>query len=249
MKKKLLAIAVLLILCLAVSAPVCAADAYRIVDSAYLLSDQECVELNEKLTEISERLQFDVVIRTVESLNGEDPEQASCDIYDNDGYGYGENHDGVILLINMEERDWVITSTGYGQTAINEAARDYISESFLDDLSAGYYYDAFNTFADCCDEVVTQAQNGDVYKEPFPLFKNILIALGIGLVLGLIVALSLKGQLKSVKQENAAANYVVNGSLNIQVANEMFLYNTITRTEKPKSSSSSGGHSSSSGKF
>lgn len=57
-------------------------------------------------------------------------------------------------------------------------------------------------------------------------------AIIIGLVIGLIVAFSLKGRLKSVRSQYAAANYIVNGSLNLTEEREFFLYKKVEKTKK-----------------
>ena len=118
MKKKVLSFAMLLMLCVVLTVPAFAADIPRLTDVAGLLSEDEYFALNEKLDTISEELEFDVAVGTLDSLNGVDVEEASCEIYDQYGFGYGDEADGVILLISMEERDWVITSTGFGEEAV-----------------------------------------------------------------------------------------------------------------------------------
>ena len=254
MKKKLFALFPLLALCIAMTVPTFAADLPRLVDDAGLLSAQEGAALSAELDQISERLGFDVVIVTVNSLNGMDPESAAEYIYDEGGYGFGPEKDGVLLLVNMGERDWVITSTGWGQQAVNEDARDRLSDAFLGDLSAGNYNAAFSTFASGVNGLVTQAQNGTYYKAPFPAARAIMVALAIGLLVALVVVSSMKRKLKSVAFRTEATDYIRSGSLELTQSNERFLYHNLVRTPKPQNNGSSsrggGGLSrSSSGKF
>ena len=67
----------------------------------------------------------------------------------------------------------------------------------------------------------------------------------IGIAVGVIVALILKGQLKTVRAQNQANVYVKQGSMQLTVCNDMFLYRNVTRTQRQSSSSS--GSSGSSG--
>ena len=60
----------------------------------------------------------------------------------------------------------------------------------------------------------------------------------IGLVLALIITGVMRGKLKSVRSQRAAANYVRQGSMNVTQSYELFLYKTVQRRERPKSSSS-----------
>ena len=253
MKKKLSALFLLLVLCIGMAVPAFAAQLPRLVDEAGLLSAQEAESLNAYLDEISERLGFDVVIATVNSLSGMDPERAAEVIYDEGGYGFGTEHDGVLLLVNMGERDWVITSTGWGRQAINEDARARLSDAFLGDLSAGNYNAAFSTFAGGVNGLVSQAQNGSYYRTPFPAARAIVVALIVGVLVALIVISSMKRKLKSVAFRSEAADYIRSGSLELTQSGERFLYHNVVRTPKPQNDSASRGgssnHSSSSGKF
>lgn len=63
---------------------------------------------------------------------------------------------------------------------------------------------------------------------------SIWICIVIGIVIGFIVAGVMKSQLKSVHQERAAANYLTEGSLNLVVNTDIFLYENTTRTPKAK---------------
>lgn len=172
------------------------------------------------------------------------------DFYDDNGYGFGAEYDGVLLLVSMEDRDWRISTYGYGVTAITDAGIDYISDRFLPDLKEGDYAGAFAAYAELCDAFIRQAKTGQPYdgdnmpKAPFGTAKRLLIAMGIGLAVALIVTGSMKRKLKSVKQQAAAASYVKANSMHITENRDMFLYNTVTRTEKPKSSGSNSGGSS-----
>ena len=76
------------------------------------------------------------------------------------------------------------------------------------------------------------------------------------LAVGLIVALVLKGQMKTVRRKQNAASYVREGSFNLTRAQDLYLYTTTTRRRIESSSGSrsgggggGGGHSHRSGKF
>lgn len=229
----------------------------RLVDEADLLTDSEETALLAKLDEISERQQFDVAVVTVNSLGGKTPEAFADDYYDYNGYGYGENADGALLLISMEDRDWYITTCGYGITAITDAGRGYMQEQFKPALSDGDYSGAFTTFAELCDEFVTQAKTGEPYDVgnlPKGTVSPIMIVIDLvlGLVIGYAIASVRKSKLKSVRNKVEALDYTVPGSMMLTDSRDIFLNKTVTtRTIHHESSSSGGGsstHTSSSGR-
>ena len=153
--------------------------------------------------------------------------------------GYGENRNGVLLLVCMDDREYRILSNGYAGEAIGMDQIDAISDAIVSDLSDGDYADAFITFADNCAYYLDGYLNGF----PFNTGKNLVIALIIGVVAGVIVAFVLKKQLKSVRQQKQANVYIKSGSMQIATSRDLFLYREVSRTKKQSSSSSGSGSS------
>ena len=232
----------------------------RLVDDCDLLTDSEETKLEAKLDEISERHQVDVVVVTVYSLEGKSAMEFADDFYDYNGYGYGSDADGILLLVSMEYRDWWISTTGYGLTAFTDYGLSCMEDEFLPSLSNDNYDKSFKIFADLCDDYITEAKAGTPYdygNEPrgrFPLFTTLVIALVASVIVAFIAVSIMKGQLKSVRYQPAASSYMKAGSLNLTESRDMFLYHNITRSARSSSSSGSGGgggsssHSSSSGR-
>lgn len=220
-----------------------------LVDDADLLTDSEEELLNAKLESISSKHKCEVAIVTVDSLNGEDPQDYADDFFDYNGYGYGINDDGILLLISMEYSDWHITTHGYAIKAFTDAGLDYLSGEFLPYLSDGDFNGAFTRYADLCDELLTMARNGSPYdgKVPMAFTTRILIALGVGIVIALIVTGIMRAQLKSVRFQPAAESYIKKNSFNVSVSRDLFLYSKVDRRAKPKNTSSTT-HTSSSGR-
>lgn len=248
MKRKLFSAFCALILCTAMVFPAFAAGSQpRLVDNADVLSSSEEAALLEKLDHISSAQGMDVVIVTVSDTGNQSAMEYADDFYDYNGYA----QDGILLLVSMEERDWWISTAGYGITAFTDAGLDYLSEQFLDDLSDGAYATAFQTFADQCDSFITQAKTGQPYdsgnlpKKPFQLFTSLLIALAGGIILSFIITGNMKRKMKSVRMQPQAASYVVPGSMQVTRSSEMFLYQHVDRIAKPREGSST--HTSSSG--
>lgn len=233
-----------------------------VVDKADLLTDEEESQLNRLLADISERQRFTVAVLTTNSMNGKTPAAFTDDYYDYNGYGYGAKKDGAMLMVSMEKRDWHISTTGYGITALTDEGIDYIGEKLIPYLSGGDYYNAFVTYGKFCDEFVAKAHSGSAYdvgnmpsgsavsgaSTVPPYVSRIFISLGIGAVLALIVCLIMKSKLKSVKSQPAADNYVRPDSFKLNVSRDIFLYTKTSRRPRPKANSGgSSTHTSSSG--
>lgn len=239
MKRKIISAFLALMLCLSLAAAVCAAsnDAF-LLDEAGLLSRSEASELNAKLQDISQKHNAQVVICTVSSVSG-DVDDYIEHIYDTMGFGYGVSHDGVLLLVSMSPREYRILSNGFVADAIDYEEIDKIGEKIVSDLSDGDYADAFETFAEQCDYYI----NGHLNGFPFDFGMWIAIALGIGIVVGLVVVFILKSQLKSVRNQNHADVYVKDGSMQLTARSDLFLYRNVIRTRRETNKSSGSGSS------
>ena len=213
-----------------------------VVDCADLLTSSEEASLEALLTQISEKHQIEIAIVTVNSTNGKSAEAYADDFYDYNGYGRGENDDGALLLIDMGNREWHITTHGNGAYCLDDYSLQMIEEAFIDDLSYGFYFDAFTTFASECDWYI---ENSEVSPASF-----ILPSIIVGFIISLIVVLIMRSGMKTVRPASGAADYIVRDSLNLRMSSDRYLYTNVVRTRKQSSSSSGGSsmHRSSSGR-
>ena len=245
MKKRILSALLVLMLCVTLSLSV---SAYSwddmpefgngfLYDGADLLTYPEEAELREKLDEVSDAYDVQIVVYTIASMNGGNIDFYLDALYDSQRFGYGANRDGVLLLVCMNPREYRILSNGYAGVAIDSGCIYDIGNMIVSDLSDGNYADAFHGFADECAYYLDGYVNG----YPFDAGKTLLISLVIGVAVGLIVVFILKGQLKSVRRQDQARAYVKPGSMKITVSNDIFLYRNVTRTRKESSKSSGSG--------
>jgi len=234
----------------------------RVVDEADILYDHEEEELLALVNEISERQQFDVVILTVDSLDGEDIQYFSADYYDYNGYGMGDNYDGAMFTVSMDEREWFMLTTGAAMDILTDDVLYHMEEAIIPYLSDGDYIQAFEKFAKICDAEVTYASGDgptedgsteDVYEDLYgedyyegerygkESSPGIIFSIIAGLVLGFIPVMIMRGQLKSVKMQASAGCYEKAGSRKITLQRDTFLYHTVNRVPRPKESSGRSG--------
>lgn len=241
------------------TAAVCA-ETPRLVDNAGLLSSSEASALEELLDDYSAQYNLDIAVLTSYGTEYGMSTQDYCEYFFENNYGVGEELDGVILYINMSEREWQIATSGKAITALTDYGLEYIEDQMINDLSDGYYYDAFKSYADSCAELLKIAESGEPYdvqngedyaseglvsdtrtKSRYPFGTNLLISLVFGFIAALVGVTSMKAQLKSVGMQRGASNYVRRGSFNITQSKDIYLYRNVTRTARPKETSSSHG--------
>lgn len=244
-------------------------DAPRVVDNTGTLSDEDFQEITDDLQDIAATYDLDIVL-FLESATpeeyadnyGDDNAMYYCaDLYDYGGY----TDNGLALLITVDERKWALVTEGEGDSLFNDNVQDRMSGDFLPYLRDSDFTGACKAYVsyakyiltsysddgtDSTDDVIyTYDGSGGLAVEWLLINKPLVLA--ISLILGLLVALirnaKLKGELKSVRANNMAANYVVQDSLVLRKAMDTYLYTTETRTRREREDNSSSSFTSSSG--
>ena len=233
-------------------------------DKADILTDSQEQILMQKLDEISERQQCDVAVVTVYSLMGKSAQDFADDFYDYNGYGMGTEDSGILLLISMEDRDWAISTYGFGIYAFTDVGIQFLTDAFLSELSDGDYMEAFTIYADKADDLLTRAANGnpldadDIRQMQKQVWKSRVPGMiGAGVVLGILLAYIITRA--SMKKANGligggaceAGIYMVPGSVKMTGAGEFRIGTRVNRIYSPRQEKQSGGsstHVSSSGR-
>ena len=252
--KKILALLLLLLLLVTPAL----ADGSRVIDDADVLSVSEEASLEQAISLIREKYQFDVVLLTKTSIDGKVPRYYAADYYDYGGFGYGDTHDGIILLLvtgaGVGNRDYTIVNTGRGEKIFDEYAMEELEEAMLPSLRASDFAAGMASFVSGVEEQLD-------YMTPKSRTERWgVLSFGVGLVIGTIVALIFRGQMKTVRRKVNAQSYIRDGSFQLNRVQDIYLYTTTTRRKIETSSSSGGGsggftgssgthHTSHSGKF
>lgn len=217
-----------------------------VVDKADLLSDSEEKELEQRLTEISDRFALDLAVVTVTDFGGKTPEAFADDFYDYNGYGRGENADGAVLVYKpgkQGERRLQISTCGKAIDALTDAKIDSILAGIKDYFISEDYIGGFNAFADQCDSAFEFEFNPSVSPVWIPL------CLIIGFVISFAITKIRTSSLKSVRKKVDASDYAT--GVAVTDRSDVFLYRNVEKTPIPRDTGSSGGsstHTSSSGR-
>ena len=208
-------------------------------DYADVLTDSEEAELLAKLEALGAANDIEVGVVTVDSNEGKDPQAFADDFYDYNGYGYGENDDGFIVVFNTGEGDgnrnlWISTH-GKGIDLLTDMEIDVIIEMMITPIKDGDFAGAFNKFVEESESAIDESIS----------LLAIPLAIAIGFGLAFLIVKIQASKLKTVVQKADAADYVGNVVLTYQ--NDQFMFRNVTSSPKVKSDSSST-HTSSSGR-
>lgn len=266
MKKRgyifILFFAMIVILCpiVAEAVPIVTDSSIKIYDEAGLFSDEEEVLLNEKSKEIAESYEMDVVIVTVNSTEDKTAEEYAEDFYDENGFGVGESHDGIIMIIDMGGRTrWLVTTgnaiqifTDYYIDAIWEDVTPYLSEgAFFEGAEEFYaqvahYNEGYiehsenhNYVSEYQEAINAKVKNGGIKNGPWVLS---------GMIAFLVSSISIYFMIQknnSVKRFTDGSAYIKKNSFNIIKQSDTFAGTHTTRTKIQKNNNNSWGGGSS----
>ena len=264
--KKIISILLLLLLMLSLAVPAYATDSDTpwVVDNAGLLDWEEIDELNRQIGNLRSELELEIVIVTTYGTDGKGVQAYADDFYDQNGYGYGPTDSGILLLLDMEAREWYMSTCGDAIYIFTDYGLDQLGQTILPWLSSGEYYRAFMAWISGLSPYVKAYRNGspldgyvspDEYESPYGeeiIYHDMPVgirirpfptALIIGLIAALITILIMRSRMNTAKLQKSAANYLKDGSFRLRQRSDMFLYSRVTRTARPKNNTSGGGSS------
>ena len=213
-----------------------------VVDQANIIPDDVEAALIARCDAIAEEYKMEVAIVTASDFGGLIAEAYADDFYDFNGYGYGENDDGMLVVYKPGEegeREIWITTHGNGSSVFFQGIREGIIADMKDYLIAEDYEKAFNMYLDRAEEQL---------KPGTPVIWLFVLAL-VGAVVGLLITGSMTAKNKTVIAQNQAKVYTRQGSMNVTGAQDVFAYSFVNTTPKAQNNDTdSSTHTSSSGR-
>ena len=225
----------------------------RLVDNAGLLNSSQANNLRELLDIVSETYKFDIVIVTEENIGNVEPMDYADDYFDYNGYGFGDNFDGCIFLQVTGIREYWFSTSGRGEKIFdNTAAGNKLENDMLKSIRKNDYYGAYLAYVKNWEkflELDAKGRSYNFFNQNFAIM--VIIAWVLSLLTGLIVVAAWKRGMNTARLKTNAASYILSDTLLFADKRDRFLYSTVTKTAKPKSTSSGsrgGSHTSSSGR-
>jgi len=226
-----------------------------VVDDAELFTENQIQELEVLVTKLSDDYNMDIVILTSFFADGKTATEYADDYFDYEGYGRGEDYSGILFLIDMDNREVVISTTGEGiRYLTDERIESIIDEVFDSGLSDGDYYSASLGFINSTSYYLSQGIPSDQhsvegeYNSPKKVsIVDVLIGLAGSLGLGGVFQGSVRSQYK-FKNPGNPFSYKSNSIVNIANKDDRLIDSITTsriipRTPPPGSGSSGGGRS------
>jgi len=221
-----------------------------VYDDAMLFTEEERLILEEEANNLSSEYNMDIVIVTTNDAKGKTSRQYADDFYDDGGFGQGDNYDGILFLIDMDNREAYISTSGLAIRYLTDLRLDNILDKVMDDgLLDGDYFSASMAFLEAAETYLEAGIYQGQYNEPEDYIKpknrltvfEIIIAVIGGLVSSGIFYFSTKASYKtprSYEQFSYANNSIVNlGSREDRLISSYVTHRIIPKPSSPSNSS------------
>lgn len=254
MKLKKIALLLASCLVLAASIPAFAAESGRVYDLAGLFTEEEESALQGRAEEIAQGCGLDMVFLTTESTHGVDAKRYAADFYEDGGFGVGADYSGIIMMIDMGERDAQIVTCGQAITVFTDYYIDRIWNGMRASLSDGEYFAAMETLCDSVEyysaeyrkyqenpAYVSEYQQARQKRQGAAAFG--LAAVVSAVIAGICVANMRRGS-RNIRPYTDGRAYLEHNGVEITVDRDTFASTHTTRTPIPKNNNNHTGGSS-----
>jgi len=257
MKRNLFALTVLLLLLFSLTAVSAFAEGetekleYYVSDAAGLLTTAQQQNLEIAARAVSEEYGCGIYVITIKDFREfgfSSIEKCAEGFYNHYQLGLGDERNGSLLLLSMNDRDYALKAYGsVAHTAFTDYGSRRLAETFLDDFRKDDWYNGFADYIANAGEFLGRAAAGNPVdvpqqgsREMSPLLKIALIV-GLPLLIAFLCCQGMKRPMKPVKKAGTAEDYLIPGGIHLDVKQDVFVNRSVQRTVIPRERSSGGG--------
>ncbi len=224
----------------------------NVKDYLNYLTPTELDEVQSLIEKAVVKESLDIVIVLTEDTQGKSSRDYADDYYDDHGFGVGSDYSGVLMLINMGEREIWISTTGKAIDLFTDLRITTMTDSIAALLSEDSYYEACLLFLHQVDSYaqmgVPEGQHRTEIAPPphSSYFSRVLkqmksgtiylISLLLSMILTIVASFSSKGKATINNQ-----TYEDGGSFKMTDTRDDYLRETTTRVRISSNNTTSGG--------
>ena len=223
----------------------------KVYDFADLFTMYEEEQLYNQITNYISETNLDMAVVTINNNPKNSAMRYADDFYDYNYFGTGNNHNGLLFLIDMDTREMWISTTGEAIIMYDDNRIDKILDSAYYEIEDENYYGtalAFideseyyfglgtpksnkNSYIDTNGNYVESSKRRSNFSPVFPI------------IISVVIIFIMKGKHKTIKKATTAFMYMTEKKITSR--EDVFLTTHTDRVYDPPSSSSGGGGSSS----
>ncbi|MGI6225110.1 MAG: TPM domain-containing protein [Peptococcales bacterium] len=229
-------------------------------DLASSFTSDEISQLTQAARVLGEKYSIDIVIVTTQNAEGKSSRAYADDFLEDNGYGRGEERDGILFLVDFDNGEAYISTSGSGIRYLTDERIELVLDRvFEKGLADGNIFGAASAFLSSVGEFLERGIPQDQYNEPEITGNTLTFIEGaFGAVVSAITGLGffsiIRNKYKS-RPGTRVFEYRQNSHINLSITNDNLINTYVTTRIIPKTTppkSSSGGksttHRSSSGR-
>lgn len=219
-----------------------------VYDNASLLTEDEKQSLSEKVVSLEQKTNWDIYVLTTEDAEGKTSRAVADDFYDANASG----ESGVVLLIDMDNREVTVSTAG--------DAIYYLNDDRIDDiLDDGYAYVADGEYDECFSVMLSDVEyyydkgipsnaytydeeTGKIKRYHSITFVEILIAIALAGGVWAVIYFGVTGKYR-LKFGNYTYDYHSFGKVNLSGQEDRFVNEFVTQHRIQTNQGGSGGSS------
>ncbi|MEA4890438.1 MAG: TPM domain-containing protein [Clostridiaceae bacterium] len=228
-----------------------------VIDLAGSFSDTEITALEQSAQQLGAQYKMDIVIVTTDDAGGKSAQAFADDYFDEHGYGVGSDFSGILFLIDFDNRDASLSTSGIGIRYLTDQRINKILDDVVSYLSNDDAYGAAQAFLTSTAQYLSAGIPSNQYSEPEGEPNRLtvmdgLIGVLVSGVTGLVFFGGVKGAYKG-KNQAGVFDYHRNSLLNLGITQDNLTNTFVTSRIRPAptsggSSGRSTTHTSSSGR-
>ena len=222
-------------------------ESKKIYDYADLFNSVEEESLFELVNDFIEKQNLDMAIVTINTNNKSSARAYADDFYDYNNFGKNSTYDGLLFLIDMDNREMYISTTGNAILIYDDNRIERILDSTYEKIAVQDYYGCAEKFVERAESYANcgvPSSNSDAYIDANGHYRKhytqetFAVCITISIVVTIFFMIIALSQHRTIKRATNAKMYVkVKHILNRE---DIFLDTHTSRVYVSSSSSSSG---------
>jgi len=219
-----------------------------VADQADVFKAEEAAKLWQDARALSKKYKMDIVIVTTSDTLGKKTRDYADDYFYNNGYGTGDDRDGVLFLLDYENEMMCISTSGSGTKYLNDERFERIFNNVKNSrLAEGDNFAEASAFLESIGGILAEGVPDDQYNVPEPVSNTlstaeVVVGAVIAGIFGLCFYLSTKGEYQGYP-EPIEFEYKKNSVVNLGISDDSLVNTYVTtriipKPDPPSSSSS-----------